>query len=105
VLFGIENTNPTTIHVLQGIDLEAPLCVELIVAMGLGAVLAWVFSVWVQVQGYLGNSQQVQQREIRIQELEKDVERYRVELEEQKLMLPASKSASNDTESTGAFAN
>ncbi len=90
VLFGIENTDPTVIHIVQGIDVEAPLCVELIVAMGIGAVLAWVFSVWVQVQGYFGGRQQVEQRELRIQELERDVERYRVELEEQKPMLPAS---------------
>ncbi|HEY9888101.1 MAG TPA: LapA family protein [Candidatus Obscuribacterales bacterium] len=105
VLFGIENTDPTTIHVVQGIDLEAPLCVELIVAMGIGAVLAWVFSVWVQVQGYLGLGKQIEQREVRIQELERDVERYRVELEEQKPMLPASKNSGAEGESSEAFAN
>jgi len=103
VLFGIENTDPTVIHIVQGVDLEAPLCVELIVAMGIGAVLAWVFSVWVQVQGFFGKEREVQQREVRIQELEQDVERYRVELEEQKLMLPASKQ-DNEAES-GAFAS
>jgi uncharacterized integral membrane protein len=105
VLFGIENTDPATIHIVQGIDIEAPLCIELIVAMGIGAVLAWVFSVWVQVQGYLGMGKQIEQREIRIQELEQDVERYRVELEEQQPMLPASKNAGNDAESSEAFAN
>ncbi|MEL6385338.1 MAG: LapA family protein [Cyanobacteria bacterium J06626_18] len=105
VLFGIENTDPAIIHIVQGIDIEAPLCIELIVAMGIGAVLAWVFSVWVQVQGHLGTGKQVEQREIRIQELERDVERYRVELEEQKLILPASKQANDQTESSGAFAN
>ena len=105
VLFGIENTDPTTIHILQGVDIEAPLCIELIVAMGVGAILAWVFSVWVQVQGYLGAGKQIEQREIRIQELERDVERYRVELEEQQPMLPASKNADNETESSEAFAN
>ncbi len=104
VLFGIENTDPAVIHVVQGVDIEAPLCIELIVAMGVGAVLAWVFSVWVQVQSYFGGGKQIQQREIRIQELERDIERYRVELEEQKLMLPASK-ATGDEESAGAFAN
>ena len=104
VLFGIENTDPVVIHVVQGVDLEAPLCVELIVAMGVGAVLAWVFSVWVQVQGFLGSGKQIEQRELRIQELEQDVERYRVELEQQP-MLPASKNGDNDSESSEAFAN
>ncbi|MBE7380795.1 MAG: LapA family protein [Leptolyngbya sp. SIO1E4] len=104
VLFGIENTDPAVIHIVQGIDIEAPLCIELIVAMGIGAVLAWVFSVWVQVQGYFGMGKQVEQREIRIQELEQDIERYRVELEEQKPMLPASKASENEAESSGALA-
>lgn len=105
VLFGIENTEPTVIHVVQGIDIEAPLCIELIVAMGVGAVLAWVFSVWVQLQSYFGTGKPLEQREIRIQELERDVERYRVELEEQKLMLPGSQTPGQETESGEAFAN
>jgi uncharacterized integral membrane protein len=103
VLFGIENTTPATIYVVQGIEIEAPLCVELIVAMGIGAVLAWVFSVWVQVQGYMSVGKQVQQSQLRIQELEQDVERYRVELEEQKPMLPASQN--QDAETSEAYAN
>lgn len=89
VLFGIENTERVLIHIAPGVDVEAPLCVELIVAMGVGAVFAWVFSVWAQVQGYMSVGKQVQQREIRIQELEQDVQRYQVKLEEQSLMLPA----------------
>ena len=101
VLFGIENTDPSTIHIIQGVDIEAPLCIELIVAMGIGAVLAWVFSVWVQVQGYLGVGKQIEQSEVRIQELERDVERYRIELEEQQPMLPASKDS--ESESSEAF--
>lgn len=102
VLFAIENTEPVIIHIANGLDLEAPLCVELIVAMGVGAVLAWVFSVWVQVQGYLSTNKEQEQRELRIQQLEQDVERYRVELEEQKLMLPASQG--QDSEGNEAFA-
>ncbi|MEO0458241.1 MAG: LapA family protein [Cyanobacteria bacterium P01_A01_bin.114] len=90
VLFGIENTDPATIHVIKGVDFQAPLSIELIISMGIGAVLAWVFSVWVQVQGYFNVNPQVEQRELKIQQLEEDVERYRVELEDQKPMLPAS---------------
>lgn len=103
VLFGIENTEPVIIHIVRGLDLEAPLCVELIIAMGIGAVLAWVFSVWVQVQGYFSVDKEMEQREVRIQQLEEDVERYRVELEEQKLMLPAPKDK-NDGDKSEAFA-
>ena len=87
VLFGIENTTPSVIHVVNGVDFEAPLSVELIVAAGIGATLAWVFSVWVQVQEYAKKNPEIEQKDTRIQQLEEDVERYRVELE-QLPMLP-----------------
>ncbi len=89
VLFGIENTEPAVIHVVQGVDVQAPLSIELLLAMGLGAVLAWVFSVWTQLQRMMESRSEVRQREVRIRELEEDVQRYKVELEEQRL-LPAS---------------
>lgn len=103
VLFGIENTEPVIIHIVKGIDVEAPLCIELIIAMGIGAVLAWVFSVWVQVQGYVAVNKPLEQRELRIQELEEDIERYRVELEEQKLMLPAAQPNKGESGTNEAF--
>ena len=87
VLFGIENTTPSVIHIVKGVDVEAPLSVELIIAAGIGATLAWVFSVWVQVQSYVNKNPEIEQKELRIQQLEEDVERYRIELE-QLPMLP-----------------
>ena len=86
-LFGIENTTPSLIHVVNGVDIEAPLSVELIIAAGIGATLAWVFSVWVQLQTYAQKQPEMEQKDMRIQQLEEDVERYRVELE-QLPMLP-----------------
>lgn len=97
VLFGIENTTPSVIHIVQGVDFEAPLSVELIVAAGIGATLAWVFSVWVQLQGVAQRIPEVQQRDVRIQQLEEDVERYRVELE-QLPMLPQANAQSESDE-------
>ncbi|MEM9265033.1 MAG: LapA family protein [Cyanobacteria bacterium P01_F01_bin.13] len=102
VLFGIENTAPATIHIVRGLDIEAPLCIELMISLGVGAVLAWVFSVWVQIQGYLNINPQVQQREMRIQQLEEDVERYRVELEDLQPMLPGT--AAKDPDNKEAVA-
>lgn len=105
VLFGIANTEPAVIHVVNGIDIEAPLCVELIVAMGAGAVLAWVFSVWAQIQNFFSTGKQVRQQEVRIQELEQNMERYRTELEEQKPLLPASEETGGDAPTGGVFAS
>ncbi|NEQ27524.1 MAG: LapA family protein, partial [Microcoleus sp. SIO2G3] len=73
VLFGIENTEPAVIHVVQGMDLQAPLSIELLLAGGIGAVLAWVFSVWTQLQRMAESRSEVRQRESRIQELEQDL--------------------------------
>lgn len=95
VLFGIENTEPTIIHVVQGVQLQAPLAIELILSMGLGAVLAWVFSVWTQLQKVIEVGEEVKLRESRIQELEDDVERYKAEIQEQQRLLPAAAKTSD----------
>ncbi len=86
VLFGIQNTEPVSIRVIEGLEIQAPLIIELIVAMGIGAVLAWIFSVWVQVQRLLESRQEIRARDSRIQSLEEDVERYRAVVEEQRLL-------------------
>jgi uncharacterized integral membrane protein len=98
VLFGIENTEPAVIHVVRGIDIQAPLSIELIIAMGLGAVLAWIFSVWTGIQRMLESGREIKERDTRIQELEENVERYRVELEEQRHLLPASNATLDESE-------
>ncbi len=89
VLFGIENTEPAVIHVVKGVDLQAPLSIELILAMGIGAVLAWVFSVWNSVQRMLETGKEIRARDSRIQELEENIEQYKAEIQEQQRLLPA----------------
>lgn len=98
VLFGIENTEPAVIRIVEGIQVQAPLSVELIMAMGIGAVLAWVFSVWTQLQRVLDNGKELRVRETRIQELEEDVERYKAEIQEQQRLLPAAQETAQDAE-------
>ncbi|MBW4579895.1 MAG: LapA family protein [Tildeniella nuda ZEHNDER 1965/U140] len=106
VLFGIENTDPAVIRIAQGIELQAPLAVELIMAMGVGAVLAWVFSVWAQLQRAIDSRKDLRVRDVRIQELEENVERYKAEIEEQQRLLPAAKPHQDTTQEaeTGAYA-
>lgn len=102
VLFSLENTEPANIQVIKGIQIQAPLSVELLLAMGVGAVLAWVFSVWTQLQRVLEirkELQTVRQKEDRIEALEQDLERYKVELQEQQRLLPAAEPA-QDVESS-----
>ena len=103
VLFSIENTEPTTVQIIKGFQVKAPLCVELIVATGLGAVLAWLFSLWSRMQRTLASRQeirQVREKEQRIQELEQDVERYKAEVEAKPPLLESSKPTSLETVAT-----
>lgn len=88
VLFSLENTEPAVIRIVEGVQVQAPLSIELILAMGLGASLAWIFSVWSRLQQQLASYQvvrQIRSKEERIQQLEQDVERYKAEIEEQHL--------------------
>ena len=92
VLFSLENTEFTTIKLIEGVQVQAPLSVELIMAMGIGAILAWFFSLWSRVQGTLSSWQskrEVRKQEKRIQELEENIERYQTVAEEQPILPPA----------------
>ncbi len=92
VLFGIENTELVGIKIIEGVVLRAPLSVELIIAMGIGAVLAWIFSVWARLQSVLSTQQELEEREQQIEVLQADIERYKAEIEEQQRLLPSSSS-------------
>lgn len=95
VLFSLENTEPVVIRIVNGVQVQAPLSIELILAMGLGASLAWIFSIWTRLQQQLESykaMRQIRSKEERIQKLEQDVERYKAEVEDQQLpVLSASK--------------
>jgi len=90
VLFGIENTELATIQVVPDFQVQAPLSVELILAMGVGAVLAWIFSVWTRLQRLILARKEIRQRDTRIQELEQNIEQYKAD-QEQQLSLAAAK--------------
>ena len=101
VLFSLENTDPATIKFVKGIDIQAPLCVELIGAMGLGAVLAWIFSILNRLQQFLESrktTREIRLRENRIQALEKDLEQYKAELQEQQQALSSATEATQATD-------
>ena len=107
VLFSLQNTQLTTIKLIQGIEFEAPLSVELVIATGLGAILAWVFNLWSRVQRTIttfGEMREIRSRNKRIEELEKDMERYQEELI-QRASLPAAETESETDKSTKAEAS
>ncbi|MBW4574471.1 MAG: LapA family protein [Aphanothece sp. CMT-3BRIN-NPC111] len=88
VLFSLENTESAVIQIVQGIQVQAPLSIELIFAMGVGAVIAWLFSVWIRLQRLIESREQIRQsrqKDQRINELEQDIERYKAEIEQHQL--------------------
>ena len=92
VFFTLENTTATTVHVLPGMDYTLPLAGLLLLVAGLGAASAWFFAAWT---GMLNNVEQfsqaseVEAQQVRIQELETDLNRYRSTVETQLGLLPA----------------
>ena len=86
VLFALENTAPSVIQIIPQVKVEAPISVELILAMGLGAVLAWIFSVWSGLQ----KSIDMRNKNVQIQNLQETVQNLSVEIEERKRLVSAS---------------
>ena len=92
VFFTLENTTATTVHVLPGLDYTLPLAGLLLLVAGLGAASAWFFAAWT---GMLNNverfsqASEVEAQQVRIQELETDLNRYRSTVETQLGLLPA----------------
>jgi len=86
VLFALENTASAPIQIIPQLKVAAPISVELILAMGLGAVIAWVFSVWSGLQ----KSIEMRNQNMQIQNLKETVENLTVEIEERKRLVSAS---------------
>jgi hypothetical protein len=92
VMFTLENTAPATVHFLPGLKATMPLAALLLVVGGLGATAAWVFAVWsgvVKKVEALQNQNELEAQQVRIQELENDLQRYRATVDAQLGLLPA----------------
>ena len=85
VLFALENTNSATIQILPNQTVEAPIAIELIVAMGVGAILAWLFSLWTSIQSTLEFSNKNRQ----ISQLQKQISTLTAEVQERKQLMSA----------------
>ena len=99
VFFTLENTAPTTVHILPGVNHTLPLAGLLLLVAGIGAISAWFFAAWT---GMLNNveqfskSSEFEAQHVRIQELETDLNRYRSTVETQLGLLPATTVSSSE---------
>ena len=100
-LFAMQNSQAVTVNVAPGMSFEAPLVVELLLATGLGATVAWVFSMWSKAQfvmEFRKQNDKIEERDNRISELSNMV----VELESTVAALPPSKRAEPSSETIEA---
>ena len=92
VFFTLENTAPTTVHVLPGMNYTLPLAGLLLLVAGVGAVSAWFFAAWtgrLNSVARITQASAVEAQQVRIQELETDLNRYRSTVQTQLGLLPA----------------
>ena len=104
VFFTLENTAPTTVHVLPWLQYTTPLAALLLMAAGIGATSAWLFAAWSGMLNSVerfSNASEFDAQQVRIQELETDLNRYRATVETQLGLLPsASQDDLSETEAT-----
>ncbi|MDI9405500.1 MAG: lipopolysaccharide assembly protein LapA domain-containing protein [Chitinophagaceae bacterium] len=104
VMFTLENTAATTVHVLPGLSATLPLAALLLVVGGIGATAAWVFAVWsgvVRQVETLQSAREMEAQQVRIRELENDLQRYRATVDAQLGLLPAAGESSAATLEAG----
>jgi hypothetical protein len=92
VMFTLENTAATTVNFLPGLNTTMPLAALLLLVGGVGATAAWVFAVWtgvVRKVEALQTKGDFEAQQVRIQELENDLQRYRATVDAQLGLLPA----------------
>ena len=101
VMFTLENTAPTTVTFLPGLTSTLPLAALLLLVGGIGATAAWVFAVWTGVVNRVEsqvNPSDMDAQQVRIRELEEDVQRYRATVDAQLGLLPAAGESSAKAE-------
>ena len=99
VFFTLENTTATTVRFLPGLDYTLPLAALLLVSAGVGAIAAWFFAAWsgmLNTVESVSRDEEAQAQQVRIQELETDLNRYRSTVEPQLGLLPSAKATSAD---------
>jgi len=92
VMFTLENTEATTVHFLPGLNSTLHLAALLLLVGGLGATAAWIYAVWSGVVNKVETLQNESARaaqQVKIQELENDLQRYRATVDAQLGLLPA----------------
>ena len=69
----IENSAPVTLRVIQNVEVEIPLFVALLGAMGLGALLVLASTVWSEIRQFNVNRQTADQQSQKIRDLEQTI--------------------------------
>ena len=102
VFFTLENTEATTVRVLPGLQYTLPLAALLLLASGVGAAAAWLFATWSGMLNNVerfSNASEFEAQQVRIQELEVDLNRYRATVQTQLGLLPSAETEDSSHDS------
>ena len=102
VFFTLENTEATTVRVLPGLQYTLPLAALLLLAAGVGAAAAWLFATWSGMLNNVerfSNASEFEAQQVRIQELEVDLNRYRATVQTQLGLLPSAETEDSSHDS------
>ena len=102
VFFTLENTEATTVRVLPGLQYTLPLAALLLLASGVGAAAAWLFATWSGMLNNVerfSNASEFEAQQVRIQELEVDLNRYRATVQTQLGLLPSAETSDSSHDS------
>jgi uncharacterized integral membrane protein len=102
-LFSIENVQTTPIFILPNVQVEAPLAIELLLALGIGAAIAWMFGLWNRLQqqlAYRKVAKEVKDKSAQIEALEQEIESYQARIEKQQQLLPEGQSEATTVDAT-----
>lgn len=84
MVFSLQNSDTVTIVLLPGQKATLPLSIALLMAAGVGSVLAWLFVMWSRFLRQLstrGERKEVRDRDKQIANLTQDLDTFKAELE------------------------
>lgn len=86
VLFALQNPSNAKIQILPNFAVETSIAIEIIAAMGVGAILAWIFSVWGNIQRAI----ELGKKDKQIQKLQTQINELQTKTEEKQRLMAAS---------------
>lgn len=94
-LFSLENSELVTVQIIPGTEVQLPLSIEIIVAMGIGAFFTWMFTLWTGLQRAItdfSEYRKIKAKDRKVNDFKPDMEQLEAEIEKKTKFLPEGES-------------